>query len=308
MAPTKRNAPSHPTKVEATELLEVSPNNQAGEIKVELNVVRHVTYESVRKINVKISRQLEGDKKPTTIGHVFAFWVDRYPSFVGETRGAWISELLENGPRGDKDKTSELREMVNMIFNKNGSVSEKFQHVAGSFDAEMLVFIDTLKIDDKYRISGNGVQPFRMALELLPQVLGDDRGQVPCVLRAWYSNSAIVPGKKYNAKEALNIEAKLKRSYSRNGFEVVYNRDKKVKGDITVMGRLIDCTPRNEEADEAASTDSESIQEIKREAFEESIEEEYVEEETTGGHRISSKKRKRVTKSTSSTKRTKKSR
>ena len=97
------------------------------------------------------------------------------------------------------------------------------------------MFIDTLMLYKEYQeISGAGRQPMRMILGLLPSVLDDDE-RVPCILRPCHCNGVEVD----NDYDAGTIEAKLKNSYAKNGFVLMYQKKKRNLDDITVMGRML---------------------------------------------------------------------
>lgn len=218
--------------------------------------------------------------------------------------------------------------MTSFIYTNAGNVRPRFQHVDNHLPGNAFVFVDTLKIFKKYKVTGNGVQPFKMALDLFAPALGAYSGKIPCILRPCWSESTVID----NGYSANEIEQRLMTTYRKNGFATWYQRRDR-DDEISVMGRMIqpvveisDDEEEEEEEEQIAkasqgkataqgkttgqekmATQEDSTQE---ETLEESLEEDYTEEEYTTGHRVSSsKKRKRsTTKVTTSTKRTKKGR
>ena len=154
----------------------------------------------------------------------------------------WVPELLQR-PWQNAGDALELHRVCQFIWTKIGNVRARFRNVFTELSSsDTFVVIDTLHLYDEHVVSGAGRQPMRMTLEMLPQVVNDDE-EVPCILRPCHIQGTDF-GNGYTAEQ---IEAKLMGSYSRNRFEVWFQKNHEKDEEISVMGKLLEVDSSTDE-------------------------------------------------------------
>lgn len=245
MSSTRATLPSRsttaltkPKVITAEEPVQVAKGGRKGTVKVEIQLGEYTSYKSCKRIDVDIFQKPERARGWSHIGFLIGAYVDKDLKRASNKTSTplWVEELLQQDDQTKKDDMYELRRITRFIFNKTGDVSDKFGHVSHELTSNAFVFIDTYKLYTQFRIRGAGVQPMRMLLDLLPQVLGEaDQVEIPCILEPAHSAGTVID----NGMSSVEIEAKLMKSYRKSGFDVWVQGDPEDDSSMSVMGRTV---------------------------------------------------------------------
>lgn len=178
----------------------------------------------------KFSLKMKDDQETQDIGHLYSYLID---TKVKDEKGKslFLSEVLTTSG----DKRWEVERVMQTIFTKAGKVRAGFKANRAELDSDRLMFIDTLKLDEKYRGKGLAQLALSSYHDLLPTLTDPYAFSGTIVL----SPAASEDYKKKNSKSDVEIERALIRSYEKSAYEVWLKGKEDVEGSITVMGRTI---------------------------------------------------------------------
>lgn len=175
----------------------------------------------------------EGKKK---VGSVIAYMVNRIRLPDDNSPSRFVEELMVRNTlkpdrrTGDEDSTGELRQILRMLYRRNGAIQNNVTEHEDALSEERLVFIDTFKLND-HCSTGLAQLALRSFHQLIARYLE---------VRTVVLSPARSEGSEWGALNDVEIERRLIRAYRKNRYEVWIQGDEDVEGSVTVMGRRWD--------------------------------------------------------------------
>lgn len=173
----------------------------------------------------------QGKQRQVEAGYLVAWIVDKTLTDPDDGSLLWMVEFLTQADLGERDKTSELRRIVNLLYLKNGNPrkAQALKNHQEDLAAEKLIFMDTLLLNDEHRRTGLA----QRVINDFHSIVRDDLGASLIVL-----SPAKGEGSNWCNLTVIQVERCLIRLYEGNSYALWVRG--KVDGGVSIMSQVLE--------------------------------------------------------------------